>query len=222
MTILNDDTFVLYGGQTGTTTAAQRDIAYQIAENNAELQIGTFLSPTTVTGTYTWPPMNRSSFALKESHLKGVVSVTTVHEAGCDCLVDAVELSGCAWIMNLEGSIIQVRECGTVLRNNVCNCWGYGKPFQVRVVYTAGLATGTHTDPSLLQALTIGSQIALDQVTMQFPGEAGIKSFRSLSYSETRTDGSVKHTSFGNSPRANYAADLLDKFKVKRVGKMGF
>ena len=228
--ILTDAIFTAYGGQTGTSTAAQRTAAYAIAESQAVEQIGTFVSPTVVTGTYSWPPLGQP-LQLPYTHLNSVTSVTAVHDAGCDCLDDAIELSGCAWVLDFDGATLDLRECGDTLRASCsgCNCgsaYGAG-PLQARIVYTAGLPSGAANDPRLLMGLVTIADMALQQIIDpgNAPGGAGnpgIKSFSSLSYSETRSDGSQKMTIFGDSARANYAAQMLSNFKYTRAMKLGW
>lgn len=226
--ILTDSIFTQYGGQTGTSTAAQRTAAYAMAESAAVQEIGTFVSPTVVTGTYTWPPVGQQ-FDLEHSHLRQIKGVTAIHDAGCNCADNSVEISGCAWIKSYDGSIIQAKECGNTLNsgNCGCSCWGYGKPYQVRVAYEAGLPTGAAFDPRLLMGLTTAAGIYLDQMTNPQlgeggAGEPGIKSFSSLSYSETKQDKGQTVTAFGASSRANYAAQMLRVFKYKGAMKLGF
>lgn len=226
--ILTDDIFMAYGGQIGTSTPAQRQAAYAMAESGAAEEIGTFVSPTVVTGTYTWPPVGQP-FDLEHTHLRQIKSVTAIHDAGCDCADDSIEISGCAWVKSPDAGIVQVRECGDLIKAG-CNCfhgYSYGQPYQVRIAYEAGLPTGAAFDPRLRQALTTAASIYLDQITdpesaAGGAGEPGIKSFRSLSYSETRSELGMKVTAFGASPRANFAAKLLEVFKYKGAMKLGF
>jgi len=98
---------------------------------------------------------------------------------------------------------------------------------QVRVVATYGLSTGTASDARLQMALVTAADLALQQMIDPYgadggAGDPGIKSFSSLSYSETRSDGSYKMTAFGDSARANYAARMLSNFKYHRAGKLGW
>lgn len=229
--IMTDDIFVAYGGQTGTTTAAQRLAAYSIAETQAAQELGTFLEPTTVTGTYSWPIMFGIPLQLPYTYLNSVASVTSIHEAGCDCADDSIELEGCAWIKDPEGGLVDLRQCGNTLKASCsgCRCGGGGwsGAYQARIVYNVGLPTSAASDPSLLQALTIASSIALGQMTDPQSaeggaGDPGIKSFRSLTYSETRAESSYKNTAFGSSALANYAANLLKVYKYKKAFKVGW
>ncbi len=224
--ILNDILFHNLGGDIVISTGAQRQAAYAIAEGQAVQEIGTFLSPTRVTGTHTWPPQGQP-LRLEYDRIRGIVSVTGVHDAGCDCADDAIELSGCAWIKDAEAGIIDVRECGDTLKASCAGCGcRYGSPaFQVRVVYDAGLPTGAHVDPRLQLALVTAADLALQQIfdptgAEGGPGDAGVQSFSSQGYSETRYP--LRMTAFGASARANYAARMISPFKHKGAMKLGW
>lgn len=227
--ILTDDIFVAYGGLTGTTTVAQRQAAYSIAEGQAIQEIGTFLESTIVTGTHSWPPMSQP-LQLPYTHVSVISSVVAIHDAGCNCADDSVEIDGCAWLLDGDGGLVSLRECGNTLKASCssCSCGHYGAgPLQVRVVYTAGLPANAANDPRLLMGLATAAQLALEQMTDPAAaeggaGDPGIKSFSSLSYSETRADSSFKETAFGSSARANYAAKMLRPFKFKRALKLGW
>lgn len=227
--ILTDDIFVAYGGLTGTTTVAQRQAAYSIAEGQAIQEIGTFLESTIVTGTHSWPPMSQP-LQLPYTRVSVISSVVAIHDAGCNCADDSVEIDGCAWLLDGDGGLVSLRECGNTLKASCsgCSCGHYGAgPLQVRVVYTAGLPANAANDPRLLMGLATAAQLALEQMTDPAAaeggaGDPGIKSFSSLSYSETRADSSFKETAFGSSARANYAAKMLRPFKFKRALKLGW
>lgn len=226
-TVINDALFNSYGGQTGTSTVAQRQAAYAIAEGQAAQEIGTFLSPTRYTGTYTWPVQGRA-FNLDHTRIRGIVQVVAVHDSGCNCAADSIELTGCAWLKHAQAGVIEVRECGNTIRASCsgCNCGQGGNgAFQVRVVYDAGLPTGAHLDPRLQMGLVTAADLALEQIIDPAgaeggPGDTGVQSFSSAGYSETRTP--LRMTAFGSSARANYAANMLSNFKFKRAGKLGF
>lgn len=225
--VLTDDRFIQYGGAVGTSTSVQRQAAYAIAEAQAAQEIGTFIAPTRVTGTHSWPPQGQP-LHLEHDRIAGIVSVTAILDAGCDCAEDSVELSGCAWVKNAEAGIIDVRQCGNTLQAACSACYArYSSPYQVRVVYEAGLPTGTWFDPRLLMGMATAAQIVLDQMLDPDSGEGGagepgVKSFSSLSYSETRNDSSYAMTAFGNSARANYAARMLKHFKNYSAMKLGW
>lgn len=228
--ILTEAIFTQYGGTTGTATAAQIQAAFAIAESQAAEEINTFVAPTVVTGTHSWPPLGQA-LQLPYTHLNSVASVTAIHDAGCDCADDAIELSGCAWILDYDGALVSLRECGDTLRASCsgCNCGNRygGGPLQARIVATFGLPTAAASDPRLLMGLATAADLALQQMIDPAgaeggAGDPGIKSFRSLSYSEMRADSSNKMTAFGDSTRANYAAKMLSNFKYNRAGKLGW
>lgn len=227
--ILTDDIFASYGGSTGTSTPEQRQAAYGIAEGEAVTEIGTFVQPTTVTGTYAWPPMGQP-VTLQHTHLNAVHAVTALHDTGCDCEEDAVTLEGCAWILSADGGIVSLRECnataqGSCARANCsCGIWHSGRPYRAQIVYTAGLPNNAADDPRLLLGLATAADLALQQIVDQCaaeggPGDPGVQRYSSIGYSEQRTP--LRVTAFGPSARANYAAGLLQEFKFKRALKLG-
>lgn len=219
--ILTDDIFTTYGGATGTSTAAQRQAAYAIAEGEAVTEIGTFVAPTTVTGTYTWPLFGEN-MQLQHTHLSNVLGVVGIHEAGCNCADDAYELDGCAWIINADGGLVSLRECSNTAKASCagCNCGQAGSALQARIVYTAGLPAAAASDPRLLLGLVTAADLALQQITDQCaaeggPGDPGVQSYGSIGYNESRFP--LRQTAFGPSARANYAAGLLREFKFNRA-----
>lgn len=216
--IMTDAIFALYGGQTGTSTAAQRTAAYCIAESEAFNEIGTYLTPTTVTGTHQWPKATLT-YKLPVDAVTSIVSLVAIHEAGCECSATTVELTGCAWITDSANGIIDIREIGNTVQASCasCNCsGGSGWPYQFRVVYVAGLPLEAAGDHRLLMGLTTFSDLALQQIIDPAgaeggPGDAGVQSYTTQGYSEVRTK--LRRTAAGSSARANYAAQQLRAFK---------
>jgi len=199
--ILTEDIYVEYGGQTGTSTATQRQNAFLIAEQRASKYIGTFLLPTIVTGTY---PYNSSNFIVTDyGYVHQILSAKVLSLQGStSCTLK--EDSGCAYIFDdtyayLNYSCIQSK----------CNCAQWQSPYQYQIAYQAGLPTGTANQPSILQALTIVANIGLSQVAggCGSDGDVGITQWSSMDYSEKRKDWPV--TSLGRSAKAGYAADLI-------------
>lgn len=220
--ILTDDIFTDFGGQTGTSTAAQRQAAYAIAEGQAASEIGTFVQPTIVTGTHSWP-LTDTRLQLRYDRVISVPSLVAIHDAGCDCAENAIEISGCAWIKSAGHGIIDIQECGNTVKAQCsgCCCGRFGNaPFQARIVYEAGLPTTAVDDPRLLMALTTVADLALEQIIDPSgaeggPGDMGVQQFNSLNYSETRFP--LVSTAFGSSARANYAATMISVFKNKTI-----
>ena len=79
--ILTDSIFECYGGDLSSSSPEQRQAAYAIAEGQAAEVLNTFISPTTITGTHSWPPMNQP-LQLPYTHLNSVASVTAIHDGG--------------------------------------------------------------------------------------------------------------------------------------------
>lgn len=218
--ILSDTIFTQYGGHTGTSTAAQRTAAYGIAEGQAQQELGTLLTPTIVTGTYMWP-LTTTRLQLPVDRLRRVIGVTAIHDTGCNCAADSTEISGCAWMVNADAGIIDLSECNgeyVVNKGCCCTCNEYGMPFQVRVIFEAGLNLEASSDPRLLLGLVTWADLALEQIIDPSgaeggPGDPGVQSYGADGYSESRTP--LVETAAGYSARANYAARMLRPFKMK-------
>lgn len=216
--ILNDSVFTRFGGQPGNSTPEQRQAAYQMAETLAAQEIGTPLTPTTFTGTFQWWPDSRLQLPWKR--VQSILAVTALHEVSCGC--EPTEFGGCAIIMDADNGVIDLRECGGG-GNCVCG-WATGyvgsMAKQVRIAYVAGIPAGMAAAyPGVLQGLTIAADIMLEQVLSCAPdGDPSISSFSDSGYSETRQF--LMMSSFGGSPRANYAARMLNPLRFKGALRM--
>lgn len=209
--VLNDDIFLLYGGMTGTSTPAQREIAYVLAEEQMVEYIGSYLTPTIITGTYFW----RGNKAL-ELDYGWLISVSRVGinsvDWGNGCEVDTA--TGCYAIRNAQYGYIDVAYlvgCG-----GCQGVVGY-PPYNITVVYETGLATGTYGSKSMLQALTLAAQINLNEIDVSLSNEStadvGIEFFINQRYHEKRVKG--YNTAFGNSATAMRVARLARKFRAR-------
>jgi len=220
--ILTDETFVLYGGITGTTTPEQRQLMYQVAEKKVSAYLGTLLLPTTVTGTYQYPNSMPPEFFIGTDY--GYVSS-----------VDFVQVRN---IFTGELYNIQSNESITrffrvhddtygyiFIRDYLTHCNGdwynlFSRPYDVKVVYTAGLPSGAAQQPDILMALSIIAQLNLNE--LGFPsanegvGDIGITEFSTLEYREKRKP--FRNTVLGRSARADKARELLDG-AVKKARK---
>jgi hypothetical protein len=222
--ILDDSIYASFGGDLDSTTAAQRNNAYQIAEQFAIEEIGTFLVPTTISGTFAWP-QHDLRFNLPHTHVRTVTSLTAIHEAGCDCAADQVELSGCAWIIDHRAGIVDLRQCGENAGQPsiACGCTyrARGEPLLYQIVYEAGIEAGrVAANASAKQGLTVAAELALEQMidpaaALAGPGDPSITSFSDTGYSQSYQF--LTMTAFGGSPRANYAARMLAPLKFKRA-----
>lgn len=222
--VLTDAIYSNFGGDLDDSTAGQRNNAYQIAEQFAIEEIGTFLVPTAISGTFAWPQYDQR-LNLPHTHVRSVSSLTAIHEAGCDCADDQVELSGCAWIVDYRAGIVDLRECGEQSGQPSISCGctyrANGEPLLYQIVYEAGIQAGlVAANASALMGLTIAAELALEQIVDPHaaeggPGDPSLTNFSDTGYSATRQF--LLMTAFGGSPRANYAARMLAPLKFKRA-----
>jgi hypothetical protein len=202
--IMNDQIFLQYGGYTGTTLDAQRQAAYLIAEKQVTRYIDTPLLPTV--------------FVDEENYFGGRGYLTT----------DYGYVSELLWVKVLDHNDVVLKQVsGTwswaAIREDtfgylyVQDClfhWGYSllQPYKFQFSYEAGLPTGTASQPDMLLALTMASQISLNEMGVipanESTGDVGVTEFRSLEYSEKRKP--WKNTVFGSSPKAAKVASLID------------
>lgn len=207
--IMDESIYIEYGGQSGSASATQLSSSFLIAEQKVSKYIGTLLLPTIVTGTY---PYNRHNFiATDYGYVHRVPSAKIFSTTPLSKTCTLKEDSGCVYIFEdtygyLDFSCI----------NSICNCSGWKSPYQYQIVYEAGLPTGTANQPGILHALTIVSELSLQE--MLYPranesqGDRGILEWSSLNYKEKRKD--WPKTVLGQSARAGLAADLI-KSSVK-------
>ncbi len=208
--ILNTNTFVLYGGQTGSYSETQLRLAYQIAEQQASTFLHTLLLPAIVTGTFGYSPRIVTDYGYVHRVL-GVNCLT--RDSWTNCTI--TEKSGCVFIWEDTFGYLDV---SCVM--GACGCSPAGVS-QVQVVYEAGLPTGVANQPAVLLALTMAATISLNE--MIFPsanestGDIGIKEFTSMGYSgysEKRR--ATAPNSFGTSAKAAKIAQLISS-TIKRA-----
>jgi hypothetical protein len=226
--ILNDAVFSQYGGNgTGTFASAILQNAYLMAEMQVTSYIGAPLLPVTVTGTY--PFMHQNRLATDYGYVQQLLNVSILTRQNCtDCSLTSNE--GCGYVYSDTFGYIDFRQL-----SSICgwSWWGFPSspyvlsyaPYQIQVAYTAGLPTGTATQPGILRALTIVAQIALDDM---FPGvvgqnesvgAVGIQEFKSLDYSEKRADHALVKTALGDDARSQRAKKLID-MSVRKARKV--
>lgn len=217
--ILTDTLYTNFGGKNGESTAGQRSAAYLIAEERMSDHLNTFLLPTIITGTYPWP-VNGDPICLDHAYVRSIKSVHVyTEECCCDC--DLIANDGCALIIDGDYGYVYVKMtdgvgCG-------CGCGGdYGYPYNVQVVYEAGLYSGTSYAANMLTALTIVAQDTLNEMiepgANEGAGDVQIQEFQNQSYREKR--GPMLHTALGESPRANFAARLVRRLKRHKYLKL--
>jgi hypothetical protein len=211
--VMNDNIFVSFGGLTGTTTPFMREAAYMIAEVQVVDYFGTLLMQDRITGTFPYVP-GASYVQTDYGYVSSVDHVRVLNPFGQELYV----ISGTSRYTTIEDDTygyIMVRD---YLHGCGC-CSGDNKPHTIEVVYTAGFPTGVCSRPQFLMAMTMASQITLNE--MIFPnsnetsGDAGVLSFSSLQYSETRK--MWHNTAFGSSARSRKIAQLLDSCGIPKA-----
>jgi hypothetical protein len=208
---LNDSVFNEFGGQTGSYTAHQRSLAYQIAEQQATTYLNTFLLPTIVTGTFS--PSQR--IVTDYGYVNQVLSVKILSKDNWQtCTLQSN--SGCVFVWDDTFGYLDV----SCLLNS-CNCSNPIVPYQIQVVYQAGLPTGVASQPAVLLALTMAATISLNEMTFpsanESTGDIGVKEFTSMGYSgysEKRVN--MQQNSFGSSAKAVKIGQLLSS-TIKRA-----
>lgn len=201
--VLTDDVFVQFGGQTGTSTVAQRQAAYLLAEEQMTEHLNTFLVPTIITGSSFY--RGGTLFETEYGNVRRVLTFAAKEVDQLSPLRTSVH-TGSVLVRNAEYGLLDI----------VLPCQ-YGLIYSNEVVYESGFNSGTVTQPLLLAGLTVAAQIHLNEWDISLAnegvGNVGIQSFSNQSYGEQRTK--LGNTIFGNSALANRAAKLTRKYRAK-------
>ncbi len=200
--ILTDSIFAEYGGHTGTSTTAQRNAAYFIAEKAASYDIETLLLPTIITGTFL--PVN--PVVTDWGYVSHLHRLRLIGHNG-EVYYSTSDLSGIASIRNDTYGIVDVYPL----------IFHSANPYQIELVYEAGLPTGTATQADVLLALTTYADIILNEILgygNEAPGDIGVQAFSNQQYSERRV--AMLRTAYGTSARANFAHNILKGLRKYR------
>lgn len=201
--VLTDAVFTQYGGQTGTSTVAQRQAAYLLAEEQMTEHLMSFLLPTIITGT-SW----YKGGTLFETEFGNVTRVLNFSA------VNVEQLSPLETSINTGSVLIRNAEFGYLDVILPCDYWNI---YSNTVVYESGFATGTVTSPTMLSALALAAQINLSEwdssLSNEGTADVGVQSFSNQSYSENRTK--LLRTVFGSSAMAQRVASLTKKYRAK-------
>jgi hypothetical protein len=219
--ILTDPIFELYGGVTGSSTGAQRNVAYWAAEMLATQAVGTFLTPTIVTGTFAWPYMG-SVLVLPQTHILGLYSVVPQAPA-CSPNCDLLNGTACAFMQDAGQWGYLILRNTSALYGQCCP--GVAGPIDVQIVYQAGLVSGSSYQPTLLLGLTKVAQMILNEIidpgaNEGGEGDPGVLTWSSSGHSEVRK--TLANTVMGNSAVMNFANRMFGPFRPKRCLKLGW
>jgi hypothetical protein len=210
--ILTEALFQKYGGEIDSSKPEMREIAFVIAEEVVSEDIGTFLLPTTVTG----------SFSYNQIH-PVITDYSYVHSVNSVQFLDRKE-SVYYSVTGTNNVYVSIRDdtYGIIdVHNMLLNCqcssrWGL-YPYKIDISYTAGLPTGTASGHKFLLALTTYASMVLNQMEgfgNEADGLIGVDEFKNQDYSEKRH--ALKNTIYGSSARANFVSNLLTKYRKKR------
>jgi hypothetical protein len=185
--------------------------------------IGTLLLPAIVTGTFVTVQTATQRLTTDYGYVHRIVDVQVLTEkitlsGGCELLSS----KGGAFIYEDTFGYIDVYKLNTIygIQYNPYPYGGYlpissNTPYQYRIVYEAGLPTGTASMPLMLQAMTMAAQIHLNEM---FPGvvgmnegtgDVGIQEYESFGYRERRTAHALVKNAFGGSAIASKIASLI-------------
>lgn len=211
--ILTDTLFVEFGGSLDNSTPSQRSAAYQIAEMAATEDIGSFLLPTTVTGTFT----HGNLFPI-------ITTYNYVHSVDNTDFIDTQEniyfsQAGTANVnVSLRNDTRGIVDISRLVQNCACHTHVHGHvaPYQVRLSYTAGLPTGTANQPNVLMSLVTYADLVLGEIIgfgNEAPGDIGVQEFSNQEYKEKRV--TLLRTAYGSSARAQFAYKHLTRLRKR-------
>ena len=209
--VITDTIFADYGGDITKGTSSQRRIAYRIAEMTATEELNSFLLPTTVTGTYFYPFTN--PIITEYAYINQVILTRFIDTEEKIYWTVSGTTNIYVSLRDDEYGIIDVHSLiGT------CNCHSNVNPYpyQVQVIYNAGLPSGTSYQPDILMGLVTYADIILNEIVgygNEAPGDVGIESFNNQGYAEVRR---IRNTTFGASPRAMFASKMFSRLRRLR------
>lgn len=214
--ILTDAIFQKYMGLVvfGSSTPEMRQIAFVLAEEAVTDDIGTLLLPTIVTGTWSYDQLVFHPLVTDFAYVNQVILTR---------FIDFEEniyytVSGTAnEYVSLRDDTYGIIDINYMLSNCHCSTSLNPYPYQIQVVYKAGLSSGTSFNPKVLMALSTYADLVLNQMEgygNEADGLVGVDNFKNQDYSEVRHN--LKRTIFGSSARAQFVSDLLTGLRKHR------
>lgn len=205
--ILTDELFGRLGGNVDSTPFDLRQMAYAIAEGAVYYDIETPLTPTTFTGTYAYA----ERILLDHTYVQQVYQMRVLDQTGAV----SVTLTGSnqLFLENPEIGILRFTE----YYYGYCYQIFPTFPYQVQVIYRAGLSSGTSYDPRLLMGLTKYATVQINEMIgygNETTGDVGVDTFKTLDYFEKRMP--MLRTAYGNSAQAQFIHHMLSPFRKRR------
>lgn len=223
-TYIDDSLFVQLGFYTGTSTAFQRQLAYGIAESQMCRTIGTFIEPTTYTGSYPFVSPQHT-IELEVGEIQSINSVV-LYERISD-QTDRL-ISGTSMMLDPRNGYIRI----DTSRFDVSTCSNCPGTVNLRGIYkaeisvTAGYQTGRMmNDPSFIMALGMAADIITKELSDEGLGvefeEGPIRTIQIGRMIKTVDTKRYLETPFGESYRAKTIRNLIKPLIIKRAGKLG-
>ena len=218
---LTEDIFQSLGFFTGSATHQQIQAAFSIAESQVALTVGTFLSPTTFTGTFAFGGFG----PIYEAPVGKIISIDSVvlHMVYANGVERSI--SGSTWILDPDNGFFQIFQAPN--DNSSCmGCVGANLGFyRFSASITAGYPVGSVTTaPTALLASCMAADIALKMMYDEGIGVMYENMTKSLQVGRVIQSFETKdfmNTLFGPSSRANYISRLLEPYKITKAGKLG-
>jgi len=219
---MNDNLFIQLGMFTGSSTVYQRQMAYGLGESLLEQEVGTFLSPTTLTGSF---PFVRPDIPVDLGVGKLIsINSVTFHEKvteGVDRLI-----SGTWRIVDSYNGIallnVSIYDESTCIG---CDYPGGGYIYSADVSFTAGYTTGEMVNnPNVMLPLAMASDIVLKQMYDEgsgFPEQAFEQTIQIGRSIITRLNKYVRDGALGVGMKANFIRSLIKPITIVKSGKLG-
>lgn len=211
--ILTDTLYEEYGGALDTCTPQQRKNMYWLAEMMVSEALETYLLPTSVTGTYLYNKL--SPFVILDNTY--IQSVNHVYFKDTKEEIYWDQAGTANVYVSLRSGDYGLVDLHYLVGSCHCSSGGNPFPYQVDIVYTAGLPTGTANQPDIIMALTEYAKIGINEMIgfgNEAPGDIGVQNFSNQQYQETRVK--LLRTAFGTSAKAQFIDKLISKYKMKR------
>jgi hypothetical protein len=169
--------------------------------------LSTLLLPTIVTGTHLAHPLG-NPYILDYGYVRRIVQVNWLDVEEKSYFIETMP-SIYFGLLDDERGLLAVN-----------TYWGMESPYKLRVVYEAGLPSGTSYQPHVLLALTTMAGVFLNEIIgfgNEGDGDVGIEKFRNQQYSEERKF--LLRTTFGASAKAQFVWKLLGSLRrYRQVG----
>jgi hypothetical protein len=206
--ILTDDLYERFGGILGAASPDLRQAAYQIAESAIYYDLETPLQRTTFTGTYKYS----SHLLLDHAYVDQIIATQYLDSLGDVFYTISGSFNTSVHLDDPVRGVVRL------VPRDYLGCQSSGYLTQVRIVYTAGLTSGTSYEPRILTALTQYAIIQINELVgygNEAPGDVGVKSYSNQEYSEDRV--ALLRTAYGGSAKANFIHTLLSPYRKHRV-----